>query len=169
MSFAITAVALTAATGIYTAISMKSAADDQADLAEHQSKVNSEALRREAEDDSRADSQQAQQLRDAQRRRRATIEAGYAKSGVILEGTPADMLVNQREADEQNVKTMEWEGNERRKRMMWQADTNQRLGSFEAGSIRRQGNAQFISGIGKTGTRVAGGIYQVGKTKKWWV
>lgn len=150
MSFAITAVSLTAITGLYGAYSQYQAGQAQADLAEKQANVNAEMARREAEAEAKAESQQTREMRDQQRRRRATIEAGYAKSGVLLEGTPAQMLVNQREADEFNVQARHQEGNERRKTMLWQASTGQQLGNFEAKSMRRAANNSFIAGIGST-------------------
>lgn len=167
MSFAITATTIAAITGVYSAVSSYQAGRQQADLAEQQADVNAEMGRREAENDAAAESEQARQLRDAQRRRRATIEAGYAKSGVLLEGTPAQMLVNQREADEYNVQSTHYEGNERRKLMLWQADAGQQLGNFQAKSMRRQANAQFIAGIGSTAARTAAGGYTIGKDRAW--
>lgn len=150
MSFAITAVAVSAATGLYSAYSSYQAGQAQADIAEKQANVNAEMARREAEADAKAESQEAREMRDQQRRRRATIEAGYATSGVLLEGTPAQMLTRQRETDEYNVQARHQEGNERRKTMLWQASTGQQLGQFEAKSMRRAANNSFIAGIGNT-------------------
>lgn len=152
MSFAITAVSLTAITGLYGAYSSYQAGQAQADLAEQQANLNADLARREAEAAAAAETEEMKRLRDAQRRRRATIEAGYAKSGVLLEGTPASLLVNQREADEFNVQASQWEGNERRKTMLWQAQAGQKLGQFEAKTMRRAANTSFIAGIGNTAT-----------------
>lgn len=139
-----------AATGVYGAYSQYQAGQAQADLAEKQANVNAEMARREAEADAKAESQEAKEMRDQQRRRRAAMEAAYATSGVLLEGTPAQMLTRQREADDFNVQARHQEGNERRKTMLWQASTNQQLGQFEAKSTRRAANNSFIAGIGNT-------------------
>ena len=168
MSFAITAVAVTAVTGVYGAVSSYQAGQAQADLAEQQAKLNAEMQRREAEEDAAAESDEVRRLREAQRRRRATIEAGYAKSGVLLEGTPAQLLVNQREADEYNVQATHYEGNERRKRMLWASDNGERLGEFESKSLRRQANADFISGMGDTVAKTAKGTNKIGADRGWW-
>lgn len=141
-----------AATGLYGAYSQYQAGQAQADMAKKQADVNAEMARREAEADAKAESQEAREMRDQQRRRRAQIEAGYAASGVLLEGTPAQMLTRQREADEFNVQARHQEGNERRKTMLWQASTGQQLGRFEAKSMRRAANTSFIAGIGNTAT-----------------
>ena len=139
-----------AATGVYGAYSQYQAGQAQADMARKQADVNAEMARREAEADAKAESQQAREMRDQQRRRRAAMEAAYATSGVLLEGTPAQMLTRQREADEFNVQARHQEGNERRKTMLWQASTGQQLGKFQAKATRRAANNSFIAGIGNT-------------------
>lgn len=141
-----------AATGVYGAYSQYQAGQAQADLQEKQAEVNAEMARREVEADAKAESQEAREMRDQQRRRRAAMESAYATSGVLLEGTPAQMLTRQRETDEYNVQARHQEGNERRKTMLWQASTNQQLGKFQAKSTRRAANNSFIAGIGNTAT-----------------
>ena len=168
MSFAITAVTISAITGVYSAVSSAQAGKAQAALAEQEAELNAEMQRREAEEDAKAENDEVRRLREAQRRRRATIEAGYAKSGVLLEGTPAQLLVNQREADEYNVQATHYEGSERRKRMLWAADNGERLDKFEASSMRRKANAQFISGMGNTVAKTAKGTNKIGADRGWW-
>jgi hypothetical protein len=141
-----------AASGLYGAYSQYQAGQAQADLQEKQAEVNAEMARREAEADAKAESREMREVRDAQKRRRAAMEAAYATSGVLLEGTPAQMLTRQRETDEFNVQSRHQEGNERRKTMLWQADTGQMLGKFQAKSTRRAANNSFIAGIGNTAT-----------------
>lgn len=41
--------------------------------------------------------------RDAKRRRLATMESGYAASGVLLEGSPTDFILEQAEVEEYNI------------------------------------------------------------------
>jgi len=144
------AAAFTAATGLFGAVSSYRAGQQQADLAEQQAEINAEMARREAEADAREESEEMRRLRDQQRRRRAQIEAAYAKSGVLLEGTPAEMLTRQRETDEFNVQSRHYEGNERRKTMLWSADQGKRMGGAQASAMRRRANSSFISGIGNT-------------------
>jgi hypothetical protein len=155
------AVAFSAGIGMWNQYQQYEAGNDQADLAEQQSKVDAELARREAEEDSNAESDEVRRAREEQRRRRASIESAYASSGVVLEGTAADMLTRQRKKDELNIQKTHRGGNERRKVMLWNADFNQKSGLYQAKSLRRKATTQFISGV----TNTAVGSY--GNYKKW--
>ena len=72
-----------------------------------QDKLNAEA---QMQRDSTAESEIAKKERADNRRRRAMIEASYAKSGVLLDGSAADVLTKQREVDEVNVQNIHVEG-----------------------------------------------------------
>ena len=142
--------AFSAVTGIYSSYVQRQASRQQAALAQQQADMNRQAARLEAEDDAREENQKMSQMRDQQRRRRAAIESAYAKSGVLLEGTPAQLLENQRGADEYNTQQLHWSGNERRKRKAWHADGQHAFGMAKAKAYKRAGNNQFIAGIGQS-------------------
>jgi len=133
--------------GLWDSYQQKEAMEDQADIIEDESKVNAELARREAEEDAKAESDQVRRAREEQRRRRAAIESSYATSGVLLEGTAADMLTRQRKKDELNVQKTHREGHERRKVMLWNADFQEKSGLYQAKSLKRRANTNFISGV----------------------
>lgn len=139
------------ALGVFSAHQQMQAASAQAKAMNKQAEIDAEMARRQAEEDARAESAQVDSMRDDQRRRRAAIEAAYAKSGVLLEGTPASMLENQRVIDETNVREVHRAGGERRNLMEWQARTGQQMAGFQSSAVRREGVTSFISGIADTG------------------
>lgn len=147
--------------GIWNAYQQKEATEAHADVVEQETKANAELARREAEEDARAETDEIRRAREQQRRRRSSIESAYASSGVLLEGTAADILTRQREVDELNVQKTHRGGNERRKVMLWNADFQEDSGMYQAKSLRRKANTQFISGV----TQSAVGGY--GNYKSW--
>lgn len=140
-----------AAFGLYSGIQQKQAADAQAKAIQQQAQLDAEMARRQAEADAQAESAQVDAMRDDQRRRRAAIEAGYAKAGVLLEGTPASLLENQAVIDETNVREVHRAGNERRNLIQWQSGAQGQMANFQASVVKRQGVTSFISGIADTG------------------
>lgn len=151
VSLAFLPVLAMAAFGLFSAVQQRQAASAQAKAIEQQAQLDAEMARRQAEEDARAESAQVDSMRDDQRRRRAAIEAAYAKSGVLLEGTPASMLENQRVIDETNIREVHRAGGERRNLMEWQARTGQQMASFQSSAVRRKAVTSFISGIADTG------------------
>jgi hypothetical protein len=143
-------IALSVAFGLFNTASQYMAAQGQADIAEQQARLDAEAAKREAELDAKAETDEVMKMREEQRRRRASIEAGYAKSGVLMDGTPAEMLVKQREVDEYNVQKTHHQGNERRKLMDWKADADYQTGMAKADAYKTQANTALVSGLGST-------------------
>lgn len=76
---------------IYQAKSLR----EQASFAREVAEINAETLRREAEARRIARTTQENAERDVARRRLAAMEAGYAKAGVLLEGTPSLLVETQ--------------------------------------------------------------------------
>lgn len=156
--FGLALLAFSAVTGIYGAYSSYQAGQAQADSLEAQAKTNAELARRQAEEEAKAESQEVREMREQQRRRRATIEAAYATSGVLLEGSASDILVRQREADEYNVQARHQEGGIRRRNMLWQGEMGLATGMNQARAARRAGTASLISGLGNTATNTYTGF-----------
>jgi hypothetical protein len=147
---------LGAASGVAGSFMQYRAGQAQADLAEDQAEVNAEMARREAEDQAREESEQARSMREQQRRRRDAMEAAYASSGVLLEGTPAAMLTRQRETDEYNVQQMHRSMGEQRKLMLWDADTGLQMGRARARGMRKSANIGLVTGLANTGANAYG-------------
>ena len=106
MSFMVTAVAVTAATGIYGAYQTNAQGKATAKGIERQAKVDRDAAQRQMELDSAEESRVATAERKENRRLRAMQEAAYAGSGVLMEGSAADVLVKQRAVDEANIQNI---------------------------------------------------------------
>lgn len=149
------ALAVSSGFGLWNVAQQYQAGQQQAALADQQAEFNAKAARLEAEDDARAENDQMRQTRDQQRRRRSTIEAMYAKSGVLLEGSAANILASQRETDEANIQTGHYAGNERRKRFLWQSQNSYAQGKFQAKSMLRANRFNAIAGVVDTGTQAA--------------
>ena len=145
------AAAFSGGLGLWNAYQQKEATEEQAETLERESKVNAELARRQVEEDARAESDEVRRAREEQRRRRAAIESTYASSGVLLEGSAAEMLTRQREVDELNIQKTHRGGNERRKTMLWNTDFQEKSGMYQAKSLRRKANTQFISGVAQSG------------------
>lgn len=159
---------LTAAFGLFGAYNQYRTGQEQADAIEAQNEMNAQVAREEVEQASRAESKRMEALRDQQRRRRAAIEVAYAKSGVLLEGTPASVLTRQREVDEYNVQQLHHDGNERRKLSIWAADNAAIAGQAQANAYRNQGKTALIAGVGNTAANVYGLQKQANYTNFKW-
>ena len=99
-----------AITAAYTAYSQSEAQKAQADQAEAVAENESNRLEFDAErevnkaEQEKMNRQAAEKSeRDSHLRRRALMESSYAKSGVMIEGTPSEFLVDQETTDELNV------------------------------------------------------------------
>jgi len=143
-----------AATAASTAMSYNAQrqAGKQADYnADHAAKV--EEMKAEEERARRA--AQERQERKQTRMRRASIEAKFAASGLLMTGTPAYMLEEQAKADEMNI----LEGNRISDtgfmRSMERAKLIRQQGSFDKQSANYGATTSLISGLGSAALQTA--------------
>ena len=106
MSFMVTAVAVSAATGIYGAYQTNEQGKATAKGIDAQAKADRDAAQLQMEMDSAEESRVASAERDKRRRLRAIQEAAYAGSGVLMSGSASDVLVKQRAVDEVNIQNI---------------------------------------------------------------
>ena len=106
MSMAITAIAVTSAVGIYSAYQQNEQGKATAKGIEAQAKVDRDAAQRQMDMDAREEGQKMTKERRENRRLRAQMEAAYAGSGVLMEGSAADVMVKQRQVNEANVQNI---------------------------------------------------------------
>lgn len=156
MTFMATAVAVTAVTGLYGAYSSYQAGQAAADNIETQAEQDRLNAQAQMERDSAAESRVVSKERAENRRRRAAIEASYAKSGVLLEGSAADVLTEQRKVDETNVQNIHIQGGNQRALNQAQAEGNYRSSLYAAGATRSATTANLFSNILNTGTSALG-------------
>ena len=74
-----------------------------AEAEERNAKYAAEAAANRAEQERMERESERREERDQQKRRRSKQEAMYAKSGVLLDGSPSNYLIEQAETDELNV------------------------------------------------------------------
>lgn len=156
MSFVVTAVAATAVTGLYGAYSSYQAGQAAADNIETQAKQDRLYANAQMERDAAEESRVVSKERAENRRRRAMIEASYAKSGVLLEGSAADVLTEQRKVDETNVQNIHIQGGNQRALNIAQAEGNLQSSLYAADATRSATTANLFSNILNTGTSAAG-------------
>lgn len=156
MSFVVTAVTTTAVTGLYGAYSSYQASQAQADAIEDKAEQDRKLAEAQLERDAAAESEVAKKERADARRRRDLIEASYAKSGVLLDGSAADVLTKQREVDETNIQNIHVQGGNQRALDRYAADENLKSSLYAADATRSAGKTSLVSNILSTGTSAMG-------------
>jgi hypothetical protein len=136
MSFMATAIAVSAATGIYGAYQTNEQGKATAKGIEAQALADKDAAERQMQLDSAAESQVASAQRKENRRLRAMQEAAYAGSGVLMEGSAADVLVKQREVQEANVQNVFVSGGNQRAQDKWKSDEDYKSSLYLAKSTK---------------------------------
>ena len=118
-----------------------------------ENEAEQERLNREAE---------RKEQKSIQKRRRSLMESAYAKSGVLLEGTPSDYLVEQAKTDELNVQRADQRSRAKGLGLTISADAlrseskfQQSMRKSKADAYGKQATGSLISGALKTGSNVA--------------
>jgi len=156
MSFMVSAIAITAATGIYGAYQTNEQGKATAKGIEAQAKADRDAAERQMQLDSAEESQVASAERKENRRLRAMQEAAYANSGVLMEGSAADVLVKQREVQEANVQNVFVSGGNQRAQDKWKSDEDYKSSIYLAKSTKYA--AKQSAGIQLLKTAAGAGI-----------
>jgi|SaaInlStandDraft_1057018.scaffolds.fasta_scaffold09487_2 hypothetical protein len=146
MSFMVSAIAVSAATGIYGAYQTNEAgktayeaAKNQAKGIEAQAKADLDQANLQMQLDSQAEGRLASAERKENRRLRAMQEAAYATSGVLMEGSAADVLVKQREVQEANVQNIHLAGGNQRAQDRYKASEDFKSSMYLAQSKKYAG------------------------------
>ena len=153
-----TAVAVTAATGIYSAYSGYQSAQVEADNIKAQAQQDKMDAEAQMQLDSEAESREASALRAKNRRLRAMQEAAFAKSGVLMDGSAADVMTKQREVDESNVRNIHVTGSNQRAQDRRKIEQDYRSSLYLAKSAKSAAKTNLITGILTTGATAGTGI-----------
>jgi len=160
MSFMVSAIAITAATGIYGAYQTNEQGKATAKGIEAQAKADRDAAERQMQLDSAEESQVASAERKENRRLRAMQEAAYANSGVLMEGSAADVLVKQREVQEANVQNVFVSGGNQRAQDKWKSDEDYKSSIYLAKSTKyaakQSAGMQLLKTAAGAGIGIAG-------------
>jgi len=151
-------IAVTAATGIYSAYSAKQAGDAQADNIKAQAKQDKMDMESQMALDSAEESRVASAERKENRRLRAIQESTYAKSGVLMEGSAADVLTKQREVDEANVQNIHIGRGNQRAQDIHKGKRDYQSSLYLADTTRTAGNTKAITSLLSTAGSVGMGM-----------
>ena len=157
MSFMMTAVAVTAAVGVYGAYQTNEQGKATAKGIERQAKVDRDAAAMQMELDSQAEGRVATAERKENRRLRAMQEAAYAGSGVLMEGSAADVLVKQRTVQEANVQNIHVAGGNQRAQDRWKAEGDFKSSMYLAKSTKYAAKQKAIMQLVQTAAGSASG------------
>jgi len=136
MSFMATAIAVTAAVGVYGAYQTNEQGKATAKGIERQAKVDRDAAQLQMEMDSAEESRVASAERDKKRRLRAIQEAAYAGSGVLMSGSAADVLIKQRAVDEANIQNIHVSAANQRAQDRYKSDSDYKSSIYLAKSTK---------------------------------
>ena len=140
-----------AAATAYQGVSSYQTSKASAKQAEYNAEADAERKSREAEQ-SRLNRQagERQESKEAHRRR-AAAEAAYAKSGVLIEGTPGEFLAEQAGIDEQNIQDRTRAAEARTLGIELSASDSLTQGRSLASGYRAKGTGDLIGGFSKSG------------------
>jgi hypothetical protein len=143
----------------------KEAADAQAKQAEYDSEHEAEIAENQAQQEklNRAEKEKSERSQSA--RRRAAQRASYAKSGVLLEGTPLTMLSEQAGVDELNIQQGNLESRQRQSNLKYGAQSALQSGKNRSSAMRSAAKTSLLTGLGKAGASGASGA---ANSKNWW-
>ncbi len=129
--------------------------------AEYDAEYEAQVAENQAEQEKLNIAEQEKIERKQTARRRAAQRASYAKSGVLLEGTPLTMLSEQAGVDEQNIQQGNLESRQRQANIRSGGKAALQSGKNRSSAIRQAGNINLLTSVGQVGM-------QGYKDYKWW-
>jgi len=129
--------------------------------AEYDAEYEAEVAENQAEQErlNRAEAEKIERSQTA--RRRAAQRASYAKSGVLLEGTPLTMMTEQAGVDELNIQQGNLESRQRQANLRAGGQAALQSGKKRSSALKRAGNINLLTSVGRTAV-------QGYKDYKWW-
>lgn len=128
----------------------------QADAMAQQAEVDRASAREQMRIDEQKKTDEIMRLREKQRHRRSAIEAAYASSGVVMDGSAEEILVRQREADELNAQRKHWGVNRQKQLDNWSANQNYAQAMAQSKSLERAANVGLFTSVAKAGVQGVG-------------
>jgi hypothetical protein len=138
--------ALSSGAQIYSSIQQSNALQEQADSEEAMAAIRAQSLRREAEQERLNRLSEERAERRFARRRRAAAEASYAKSGVLLSGTPEVFMVEQAGVDELNIQQRNRDSEQKRKLIEVGAQNSLIAGMNRSSAYKSAATATLLGG-----------------------
>lgn len=153
--------AIGAATALAGLFMQQQATKSAAKQAEYDAEYEAQVAENQAEQERLNRAEQEKTERKQTARRRAAQRASYAKSGVLLEGTPLTMLSEQAGVDELNIQQGNLESRQRQANIRHGGQAALQSGKNRASAMRSAGTTSLLTGVGKVGM-------QGYKDYKWW-
>jgi len=153
--------AISAIAGLAGLFMQHQATKAAAKQAEYDAEYEAQVAENQAEQEKLNRAEQEKIERKQTARRRAAQRASYAKSGVLLEGTPLTMLSEQAGVDEQNIQQGNLESRQRQANIRSGGRAALQSGKNRSSAIRQAGNINLLTGVGQVGM-------QGYKDYKWW-
>jgi hypothetical protein len=169
---------VSAAYGAYSQNQASKQAEANQDAMAEQERVNAERAAQEKENQAEQErlnrAAEAKEERKQQRRRKALMEGAYAKSGVLLDGTPGQYLTAQSETDELEVQRGNQRSEARALGLQINGEALKSEGYFNSNMMKakadaygRQANSSLIAGGLNVASSAAGSYYSwMGKQSK---
>jgi len=150
--------AIAAATAIAGLFMQKQASDNAAKQAEYDAEYEAEVSSEQARQEKLNRAAKEKDERSQSARRRAAQRASYAKSGVLLEGSPLTMLSEQAAVDEQNIQQGNLESRQTRRNLRHGGAAALVSGKNRASAYRAQGTTNLLLSTSKmfAGAAVSG-------------
>lgn len=126
--------------------------------AEYDAEYEAEVAENQAEQEkmNRAEAEKGERKMTA--RRRASQRASYAKSGILLEGTPLTMLSEQASADELNIQQGNVESRQRQTNLLAGGQSALYAGKSRSRALNYASKATLVGNAGRA----------TGQAAKWW-
>ncbi len=131
------------------------AGQQAADAAEAAGEYNAKVAKNKAEQERLNRVEQERDEREASRRRRALIESMYARSGVLLSGTPESWLAEQAGTDELSILRGTYASRAQQRDLLSQSAFYRMQGQNEATGYRMQATSQAVSSLTQTAMSAA--------------
>lgn len=147
----------TAALGLFSAFQSYQGERATADAMKDQAELDRKVAEEQRALDSKKASDEAERMRDKQRHRRSAIEAGYAASGVVLEGSASDVLTEQRETDEMNVQRHHASTNDQLNKDRWAANNKYEQSMYSARVKKSMAKMSLFTDVATVGAGAAFG------------
>lgn len=148
--------------GLFKSYREYEAQQNQADQIEEQAEQQRKEAAAQIERDQQAEAIKVESKREENRQRRAMIENAFSASGMILDGSVSDTIVNQRETDELNTQRIHDAGNNQRALDAWRANENYKNSIYQADSIRGASNIGLGGNLLSTGLGAVSAVDKFG-------
>ena len=155
MIFTLIAAGLSIASTLYAGAQQKKSSEAAAKQATFNAEYDADLKAKQAEQERLNRNADETKERGMASRQRAIMEASYAKSGVLIDGTPSNYLYEQDLESETDIQQANLESNQKRKGLGISANNSLIEGQNKASAYRHQGRTALIGAGLQAGSKTA--------------